>query len=165
MQIFHLVIHILIFVVLHDTATLKPLKPLVPSEDDYTHSIAADEDNPNQYVLLWKIINEEEIQFEVHVKTNGWVGLGISPNGGMGGSDIVIGWVKDNKAYLKDCYASDKSTPIEDEKQDYKLIDGAEIDGYTILKFRRKLITCDEANDRPIKVSFYIFIIDNSNLK
>jgi hypothetical protein len=161
MQIFHLVIHILIFVVLHDTATLKPLKPLVPSEDDYTHSIAADEDNPNQYVLLWKIINEEEIQFEVHVKTSGWVGLGISPNGGMSGSDIVIGWVKDNKAYLKDCYASDKSTPIEDEEQDYKLIDGAEIDGYTILKFSRKLITCDEANDRPIKVIFYIFIIDN----
>jgi hypothetical protein len=145
---------LLIFVVFNDGATLTPLKPLVRSEDDYTHNIAADEDDPNQYFLSWKIINQEEIQFEAHVKTNGWVGLGISPNGGMGGSDIVIGWVKDNKAYLKDCYASDKSTPIEDEKQDYKLIDGAEIDGYTILKFSRKLITCDEANDRPIKVNF-----------
>jgi hypothetical protein len=165
MTLIQIVIFILIFVVLHDAATLKPLKPLVPSEDDYTHNIVVDEDNPNQYVILWKIINEEEIQFEAHVRTNGWFGLGISPNGGMGGSDIIIGWVKDNKAYLKDCSASDKSTPIEDEKQDYKLIDGAEIDGYTILKFRRKLITCDEANDRPIKVSFYIFIIDNSNLK
>jgi hypothetical protein len=103
---------LLIFVVFNDAATFKPLKPLVPSEDDYTHNIAADDNDPNQYFLLWKIINEEEIQFEAHVRTNGWVGLGISPNGGMGGSDIVIGWVKDNKAYLKDCSASDKSTPI-----------------------------------------------------
>ena len=55
----------------------------------------------------------------------------------MPGSDIVIGWVKDNKAYLKDCYASEKSTPIEDKIQDYKLIDGAEFDGFTILKCSR----------------------------
>ena len=26
-------------------------------------------------------------------KTLGWVGFGISPNGGMKGSDMVIGWV------------------------------------------------------------------------
>ena len=142
---------------LHDAAILKPLKPLIPSEDDYTHNIFVDEDNPDQYILLWKIINENEIQFEVHVKTNGWMGLGFSPNGGMPGSDIVIGWVKDNKAYLKDCYASEKSTPIEDKIQDYKLIDGAEIDGFTILKFSRKLITCDETNDKPIKVYFIFY--------
>ena len=26
----------------------------------------------------------------------GYVGFGISPNGGMAGSDVVIGWVKDD---------------------------------------------------------------------
>ena len=45
MQIIQLVIHALIFVAINDAATVKPLKPLVPSEDDYTHNIIADEDN------------------------------------------------------------------------------------------------------------------------
>ena len=68
------------------------------------------------------------------------------------GSDIVIGWYKDNAAYLKDCHATGKSSPIIDAEQDYVLLDGAEVDGYTILKFKRKLITNDQANDMDIEV-------------
>ena len=68
------------------------------------------------------------------------------------GSDIVIGWFKDNKAYLKDCHATGRTSPIVDKSQDYVLLGGAEVDGYTILKFKRKLITCDQANDMNIKV-------------
>ena len=135
-----------------DSATVKQLKPLEPSEDDYTHSLVVDEDNPQQYQILWKLINKDEIQFEIHCKTTGWVGFGISPNGGMAGSDIAIGWVKDNKAYLRDCHSDSQTPPVEDKKQDTILIEGAEIDGYTILKFKRKLVTCDEANDNAIKV-------------
>ena len=48
---------------------------------------------PNdEYVLFWKF-DEETITFEVHGKTTGWVGFGLSPNGGMAGSDMVIGWI------------------------------------------------------------------------
>lgn len=65
----------------------------------------------------------------------------------------MIGWVKDNKPYLKDCHAESKTRPILDKQQDYILLDGAEIDGYTILKFKRKLITCDLADDKNIKVN------------
>ena len=43
------------------------LTPLVPSED-YANTIVVDENNPNQYLLLWKLINQDEIQFEAHVK-------------------------------------------------------------------------------------------------
>ena len=39
-----------------------------------------------------------------------------------------------------------------DDKQDYTLIDGNEINEYTILKFKRKLYTCDKTNDMEIKV-------------
>ena len=52
---------------------------------------------------------------------------------------------------MKDCHSNDKVPPIIDEKQDYNLLDGSEIDGYTILKFKRKLSTCD-TNDTNIKV-------------
>jgi hypothetical protein len=69
---------------LTDSALIKKLQPLVPSED-YTHNLIVDEDAPEKYQVLWKLINNDEIQFELHAKTVGWVGLGISPNGGMQG--------------------------------------------------------------------------------
>lgn len=47
-------------------------KPLNPS-DTYTHKEIIIEDSPDQYVLFWKIINNDEIQFEVHCNTTGWV--------------------------------------------------------------------------------------------
>ena len=62
----------------------EQLQPLVPSEA-YTNSLFVDENVPEQYQIFWKLINEEEIQFEVHAKTIGWVGMGLSPDGGMTG--------------------------------------------------------------------------------
>ena len=44
------------------------------------------------YVLHWNV-NSETINFAVNVSTTGWVGFGVSPNGQMPGSDVVIGWV------------------------------------------------------------------------
>eukprot|EP00058_Branchiostoma_floridae_P006570 XP_002592058.1 hypothetical protein BRAFLDRAFT_104768 [Branchiostoma floridae] len=66
---------------------------------DFTHHEALDEED--KFHLFWKF-DEEKIEFEAHVQTTGWVGLGLSPNGGMPGSDIVIGWVKDGTAHLTD---------------------------------------------------------------
>ena len=70
--------------ILINAATIKQLQTLVPSET-YTHSLIVDVDEPEQYQIFWKLINEEEIQFEVHAKTIGWVGMGLSPDGGMTG--------------------------------------------------------------------------------
>ncbi len=78
--------------------TLVPLKP----SENYTNVAYIDDQNQNQFVLYWKLIGSDEIQFEAHCKTTGWVGIGLSPNGGMKGSDIAIGWVDSNKkGYLK----------------------------------------------------------------
>lgn len=77
--------------------------PLKPSED-YTHSLVVDNDEPEQYHLYWKLVdNDEYLQFEVHCKTTGWAGFGLSPNGDMTGADIAIGWVDDitGKAHLR----------------------------------------------------------------
>ena len=53
------------------------------------------------YVLHWNFrIAERTITFAVNVSTTGWVGFGISPNGGMVNSDIVIGWVRSGRAYF-----------------------------------------------------------------
>ena len=45
-----------------------------------------------EYWLHWSF-NETVIRFAVRVKTTGWAGFGLSPNGGMSGSDLVIGWL------------------------------------------------------------------------
>ena len=55
---------------------------------------------PNFYTLYWKY-DAQEITFEVHVFTKGWVGFGLSPDGNMPGADIVIGWVKDGIPFMQ----------------------------------------------------------------
>lgn len=107
---------------------LLETRPLTPSEI-YTHSATPDDENPQQYKLFWKRVGDDEIQFEAHCRTTGWVGFGLSHTGGMTGADIAIGWVKDGVGYLKDTHATGFSRPIEDKIQDFFLIDSAEIDG------------------------------------
>ena len=47
-----------------------------------------------RYTLYWNFnTTARTMQFAVRVRTNGWVGFGLSPNGQMPGSDVVIGWV------------------------------------------------------------------------
>ena len=46
------------------------------------------------YTLYWTFDNDaQNITFAVRVRTTGWVGFGLSPNGQMPQSDVVIGWV------------------------------------------------------------------------
>ena len=51
------------------------------------------------------------------MKTTGYVGLGLSGNGGMAGADIVVGWVKDGEALLYVC------TKNNDKSGNYMLSD------------------------------------------
>ena len=53
---------------------------------------------------------------------------------------------------LQDRFARTRSPPAIDEQQDWILTDGEEEDGFTILEFSRKYITCDD-DDQPISVS------------
>lgn len=49
------------------------------------------------YKLYWKFnIELQMMYFAVRVYTKGWVGLGLSPNGQMPNSDVIIGWVDDS---------------------------------------------------------------------
>ncbi|CAH1248491.1 MOXD1 [Branchiostoma lanceolatum] len=114
--------------------------------DDFTHHEALDEEG--KFRLFWKF-DDEKIEFEAQVQTTGWVGLGLSPNGGMPGSDIAIGWVKDGTAHLTDRYAEAKALPPVDESQDWELVSGYENATHTVLRFNRKLMTCDD-RDRVI---------------
>ena len=59
-------------------------------EDDYRFSAILDDG----YTLHWNFdLEQQTIAFAVNVSTEGWVGFGLSPNGQMPQSDVVIGWV------------------------------------------------------------------------
>ena len=46
------------------------------------------------YELYWNFdYDAETISFAVRVQTSGWVSFGLSPNGQMPDSNVVIGWV------------------------------------------------------------------------
>lgn len=74
---------------------------LEPTSNEYTHSAELMEDE--QFHVFWKY-DDQDITFEIHCRTLGWVGFGLSPNGGMSSSDIIIGWVKNGQGYLKVTY-------------------------------------------------------------
>ena len=51
------------------------------------------------YKLHWSFdLPAGTIAFAVNVSTTGWVGFGLSPNGQMPGSDVIIGWVEQTGA-------------------------------------------------------------------
>ena len=70
---------------------------IVPSSNSYTHSIELLENEI--FYVFWKY-NDTTITFEVHAKTLGWVGFGLTPSGGMTGSDVTITWIKDGQTFF-----------------------------------------------------------------
>ena len=67
----------------------------------YAFSTTLYDRNGDTYVLHWNFSTvERTITFAVNVSTMGWVGFGISSNGGMVNSDVVIGWVQSGRAYF-----------------------------------------------------------------
>ena len=70
----------------HDLSDIYPFKTTLNTEAD-----------GGLYELFWNFDHDTEtISFAVRVQTTGWVGLGISPNGQMPNSDVIIGWVTDD---------------------------------------------------------------------
>lgn len=123
----------------------KRLRTKRESDIVWTHSVALDSEG--FIVLRWQP-RHQEILFRIEAKTLGYIGLGFSPNGGMEGADIVIGWVddKDHKAMLLDCHGVPKSqgsAPVRDIIDNYTLMKGEQNGTHTILEFRRVLDTCD----------------------
>ena len=79
--------------------TLLPLVLCI--RDEYTFSSTLYDRDGDTYVIHWNFdATMRTISFAVNVSTTGWVGFGISPNGGMVNSDVVIGWVSNGRAYF-----------------------------------------------------------------
>ena len=71
-------------------------------QTNYQFSLVLFDQGDQYYGLHWNFDRSTEaIYFAVNVSTTGWVGFGLSPNGQMPGSDVVIGWVSNSgEAYF-----------------------------------------------------------------
>lgn len=74
-------------------------RPLVPSNTKPTptakfqHEFQLDPDG--NFWLFWNI-SGKNVTLETHVRTRGYIGFGLSPNGKMFPSDVVVGWVRND---------------------------------------------------------------------
>ncbi|CAL8093006.1 unnamed protein product [Orchesella dallaii] len=140
---------LLIIVTLIDTSAAK----FKQGRDGWTHEIDLEEENG--ITIKWKnsLVNENGerwVTMEVFATTMGYVGVGLSPHGGMAGGDIAIGWIdSEGRPHLKDFYAIANDVPILDPIQNYELLGAYEDERGTRIKFRRKWDTCDE-NDMKL---------------
>lgn len=101
------------------------------------------------------------------VKTLGYVAIGFSPNGGMKGADIALGWVNDNdgKVHLLDMKATSNGlAPEIDSNQDLQLISGHQNDTHTTITFQRPWQTCDSQMDYKLSGDTLRLIWAFSNL-
>ena len=81
-------------------ATLLPFA--FGTQFPFSATLLKDSSGQPIYELQWSFdVVQQTITFNVLVKTTGWVGFGLSPNGGMIGSDVVTGWVNSTGAYLQ----------------------------------------------------------------
>ncbi|KAL4218772.1 DBH-like monooxygenase protein 1 [Mactra antiquata] len=95
-------------------------------------------DNDDNFILFWNF-NDTHVTFEVHVHTKGWVGFGLSSNGNMFPADV-------------DRHTVGHSTPVVDKSQDWHLLLAKENEFGTVLKFVRKIRTCDDSEDENIQL-------------
>jgi len=116
-----------------------------PSLSDAPLAFSEALDAASKFVLSWTVADGELVA-EVAVKSTGWVGVGFSPNGGMAGADIVMGWVEDDgTAVFSDRHAKASGLPqVDADQSTYELIKLVTEGDTTTMRFRRALHTCDD---------------------
>ena len=112
------------------------------------------------YRFMWNTTDKELIG-EIHCRTTGWVGFGLSQSGEMENSDVIIGWIASNgKVNFTDRYIDETYAITIDNKTDWILMNSREANGFTVFQFKRPFVTCD-SRDRNIEVFslFFVFFL------
>lgn len=105
---------------------------------------------------IYSRVDGDVVRIAMKAKTDGYVALGFDPSERMKDADIVLGGVKEGKAFLYDMYSTGVTGPHPPDEQqggksDIAVFGAGKIDGVTVVEFERKLVTGD-AKDKPIKI-------------
>lgn len=125
--------------------------------------------SPNGKFQLQWTYDKDTGMFYFNMKCNntGWCGVGfadnaVNPTGrGMASYDIAIGGFTDT-GYLWDYWSSGTSKPAVDEVKNVILMNATEMDGYTMVDFKRPANTGD-SKDVAIMSDTEVWIMYGSN--
>jgi hypothetical protein len=99
--------------------------------------------------------NETHIEVQLCYPTQGWLAMGLSPNGGMDQTDVLFGYVDDqtNEVVVQDRWLTAnlalRAVNLSlDAHQNWQIISGSQNATHTMIRAVRKLKTCDP-QDRP----------------
>ena len=114
---------------------------------DYVHTLKA-----KDMTVSWTL-EGEQIHMQLSAETTGWVAIGIDPEEAMGGSDIIIGAVKNGKVRIEDHFADSRRGHSPDDKLggSNHVINpqGSETEGVTTISFTLSTAAAEEW-DKPI---------------
>ena len=93
----------MLFAIFYKILIIRIAFATIEPSENYPNQLTL-KDN-GQFELYWKVSGyggADEITFEIIAQTTGWVGLGLSPDGGMTDADIFVGGVnqKTHAGYL-----------------------------------------------------------------
>jgi hypothetical protein len=104
--------------------------------------------DPNLGAAVHWSIEGDSIFLAVAARATGWLGFGLSENGGMKGADVILFTAK-NPDELVDSYILEERSPITDDFQNWSLLDSHTEGGFLIFEATRLLDTGDP-QDRVI---------------
>jgi hypothetical protein len=125
------------------TTTLSSANGIIDA-NEYPNSVTYDNGNLQIY---WKI--EGQFLFiGIKAKTTGWVALGFNATSKLKDVDYVFGWVSNGKASVSDEYSEDYHGQHQTDvslggKVDLTEFGGQEDSSYTVIEFKRALVTGD----------------------
>ncbi|MBT4513146.1 MAG: hypothetical protein HOC20_13180 [Chloroflexi bacterium] len=102
----------------------------------------------NDYELYWDI-DDQYIYVGMKAKTDGWVAIGFEPSSKMKNADMVFGFVEDGQVRVVDMYSTGNFGPHPEDTEkggtnDILEFGGSEDNDYTVIEFKRNLVTGDE---------------------
>eukprot|EP01084_Bolivina_argentea_P213885 363148_1 len=120
-------------------------------ENEFAHNTFLDAEG--KYRLYYTPLdNDQQIEIGIEVESIGWIALGISENGQMLNSDIILGWIDDNITYLQNRYTlSTRTTPYFSKDISNDIISSSQINGVTRIRFIRELHPCPSSPDNHEK--------------
>ncbi|MCX5868380.1 MAG: DOMON domain-containing protein [Proteobacteria bacterium] len=123
-------------------------QPPEPKGTDQGYSTATDKG----ITLKWKV-EGEMLKVKVSALTTGWVAAGFDPSRGMKDANIIIGFVKDGKAVIRDDFGNGMMTHRSDidllGKNNVTDKTGQEENGTTEISFTIPLNSGDD-KDKPL---------------
>ncbi|KAK4309049.1 hypothetical protein Pmani_019308 [Petrolisthes manimaculis] len=132
----------------HQPLDLSALPAYLPSTTTPTHQSVLDSDGA--FTVFWTPdLQKNEVIWEIHARTLGWIGFGFSSNGNMAGSDFLTAWIEDGQLHLQDRYGTGETLPPLDDHADWRPLYAHENDTHTVLVVARDINTCD-SQDYPL---------------